>query len=318
MASTSYGYPGSVNAAALAIWLPNVSAAQYSVDGPEDCRVIIGSGDRGIQVKTGTIIGDGIYDIFNTTTNINLPAPSSGDVWHMVVNRRTWSSTPGASTSVFTTITGSATKGLPARNNNKGVQADQPVALVRVRAGSTSIQEIVDLRCWAHNGGVYAIDPLVMGYIDQPGTHLTIGEQTWVRKVSLSGSTYQASWQETTGSQSISLFGRSSQQIGNPSAPSGTQFLVQTGLENVTIDGNNFGKITWPNPFPNGLLSFIAMNADNTIFGDMTINQAGSQWGSSPGNKTYAAFRIYGNVGGVRSREHAGKTVKISYIAIGY
>lgn len=319
MADTSYGYPGSINAAALAKWIPNVAAAQYSVDGPGDCRVVIGTGDRVVQVKAGTIIGDGILDIFNSPTNLTLSAPSGTTTrWDMIVCRRTWSSTPGASTSVFTVIQGSATKGLPSRNNNKGVQSDQPIALCRVVGGQTAVQEIIDLRCFAHNGGVFALDELVMGYIDQPGTHLTVNDKSWIRKVTTSGSSNGTEWDEAPGSMSVSLYGRSSQQVGNPSAPGGSQFMIQTGLENVLIDANNFGRINWPKPFPNGLLTFIAMNADNTIFGDMTINQAGSQWGVSPGNKSYAAFRIYGNGAGGRTRDFAGKTVKISYIAIGW
>lgn len=318
MATTSYGYPGSINAAALAIWAPNVAGAQYSVDGPSDCKAIVGTGDRGIQIKTGTIIGDGIVDIFTTVTNLNLASVASGDRWDMIVCRRTWSSTPGASTSVFTIIQGSATKGLPSRNNNKGVQSDQPIALVRVRAGSTSIQEIVDLRCWAHNGGVYAMDELVKSYLDQPGTHLTIGEVSWVRIVSPGVTTNDVAWLQVGGSSSINLFNRGSQSIGNPSKSGTSGFLIQSGQELTTIESNDFGRLFFPTPFPNGLLTCFFQPAADNSFNDANIAIAGSDFSGSPANKTFVAFRLYGASGGTRHKDWDGATIRYNWLAIGY
>jgi len=318
MADTSYGYPGSIDAAGLAKWVPNVGAAQYFVTGANDAKVTLGSGDRGVSIRSGTVGGDGILDIFNGNTNLNLASVGSGSRWDMLVCRRTWSSTPGASTSNYTIIQGSATKGLPARNNNKGVQSDQPIALCRVTAGQTQVQEIVDLRCWAHNGGLYAKDELVKGYLDEPGTHLTIGDKTWIRTVSNGVSSDSVAWVEAGGANSINLYNRGSQMRGNPSV-SGTQgFLIQAGESFVSTDSNGFGKITWPTPFPNGVLTVQLMSSDDTLFNDANLVIPGSNWGAAPANKTFAVFNVYGASGGIRHKDWPNKTLRVTWFAIGY
>lgn len=318
MADTSYGYPGSVNAAALADWLPNVAAAQYSVAGANDAKVTVGSGDRGISIRSGTVIGDGILDIFNSNTTLNLAAVASGSRWDMIVLRRTWSSTPGASTSVYTIIQGSATKGLPARNNNKGVQSDQPIALCRVQSGSSTVQEIVDLRCWAHNGGLYAKDDLVKGYLDEPGTELTIGDKKWIRTVSNGTTSDSVSWIEAFGLTAVNLYNRGSQMRGNP-AVSGTKgFLMQAGESLVTTDSVGFARFYWPTPFPNGVLTVQLQPADDTMFNDMNCVIPGANWGNAPVNKTYCVFMIYGFGNGGRHNDWFNKTVRVTWFAIGY
>jgi hypothetical protein len=318
MADTSYGYPGSVDAAALAIWLPNVSAAQYSVDGANDCKVIEGSGDRGITIKPGTIVGDGIMDIFNSNTNLNLASVVAGSRWDMIVCRRTWSTTPGASTSVFTVIQGSATKGLPARNNNKGVLSDQPIALCRVQAGSTEVEEIIDLRCWAHNAGVYAIDELVKGYIDQPGTHLSVGPRNWVKIVNASNVSNSDSWVEAHGMDWINLYDRGSQMRGNPNKAGTKGFQMQAGESLVTTDSNGYGKLIYPTPFSNGVLTVQFQPAEDPRFNDMNVVIPGGDWGAQPSARFSCAFRIYGATNGVRHDNWPNKTVRIAWLAIGY
>ena len=317
MADTSYGYPGSVNAAALATWLPNVAAAQYCVNGPVSGRVIKNTtGDRGVTVLPGSLIGDGIYDIFNTGVNLNLASVSSGSRWDMIVLRRTWSS----KTSIYTIIQGSATKGLPARNNNKGVLTDQPIALCRVQAGSSTVQEIVDLRVWAHNGGCVANDELVKNYLDEPGTVLNINEDVWVKVITTTESSNSSSWMKLAGYGQLSLWGRGSQSKGNSTTPSdlGNAFLVQSGQSLVTTDANAFGRVFWPKQFPNGLLTCFFQPADDTQFNDLNICIAGSSWGTRPANEVYAAFRIYGARNGVRSNDWPNKQIRCNWLAIGY
>ena len=130
MADQHIGYPGTVNSAQLANWMPNVAAAQYSVEGLTHAQVVTNAiGSRGVTVKAGTVIGDGIMDVFENDTNLNLGSVASGspDRWDMIVLRRTWSATVGASTSIYTVIPGGPNKSLPSRNNNKGVLSDQPI-----------------------------------------------------------------------------------------------------------------------------------------------------------------------------------------------
>jgi len=322
MADQHIGYPGTVGASQLANWMPNVASAQYSVDGPLDCKVTTNTvGDRGVTVAAGTIIGDGILDVFEGGTNLNHTAVASGpDRWDMVVLRRTWSSTPGASTSIFTIIPGGPNRSLPARNNNKGVISDQPIALCRIKAGQSQVQEVVDLRCWAHNGGVYAMDELVMSYLDQPGTHLTVGTNAYVRTVAVSGSTNSATWTRVAGIDSVSLFGRGSQapNNANPGDVRESQYLIQAGFSYLTSDSNAFFRLTFPKPFPTGLLHVNVISADDTLHNDMTINGAGSAWGSTALHRTQFVFRIYGASGGVRTRNWPNKRILVSWMAIGY
>jgi len=322
MADQHIGYPGTVGASQLANWMPNVAAAQYSVDGPLDCKVTTNTvGDRGVTVAAGTIVGDGILDVFEGGNNLNFGAVASGpDRWDMVVLRRTWSSTPGASTSIFTIIPGGPNRSLPARNNNKGVIADQPVALCRIKAGQSQVQEVVDLRCWAHNGGVYAMDELVMNYLDQPGTHLTVGTNAYVRTVAVSGSTNTATWTRVAGIDSISLFGRSSQapNNANPGDVRDSQYLVQAGFVYITSDSNGFCRLTFPKPFPTGLLYCSVQGANDDMFNDINCVPAGASWGSTALHRTQVVFRIYGAAQGVRHRDWPNRRVLYTWMAIGY
>lgn len=173
MATKSFGYPGSVDAAALAVWLPMVSSGQYSVAGAGDWRVSARSGaDRGITIAKGTGAGDGIMDVVDADiNNLVLPAAASGGQWFMVVARRNWST----NATTFVVVAGTSEKKLPARQNNKGVLSDQPLALCRVLANSTVVSEFVDLRVWGRNGGQFALDELVKSYLTEIGTSLIIG-----------------------------------------------------------------------------------------------------------------------------------------------
>lgn len=315
-----YGYPGSVNAAAASLWLPNVGAAQYCVEGENSAKVIIsGSGDRAITVKAGSIIGDGILDVFDTDTALNLDAATSGDRWDMIVLRRTWSATPGLSTSVYTIIEGGPNKSLPARNNDPGVLSDQPVALCRVRAGQTAVQEVVDLRVWAHNGGAFALDELVKNYLDEPGTFLTIGTKSWVRRINAHATSNTSEWVDVPGMDQLALFGHGGPPMGmGAAAASQLNFLIQAGSDLVTTDANAYGRLNFPKPFPTGVLTVILTAGNDHEFADMNIATAGGDWGARPFNKDYVAFRIWGTKAGVRTRSWPSRTIRVNWIAIGW
>lgn len=275
MADQHIGYPGSVNASQLASWMPNVAAAQYSVEGLFDGQVVTNNvGDRGVTVKPGTIIGDGIMDVFTGNTNLNFGSVASGspDRWDMVVLRRTWNATVGASTSIYTIIPGGPNKTLPARNNNKGVLSDQPMALCRIKAGSTAVQEIIDLRCWASNGGVVAVHELVMTYLDQVGTSVIINGKEWCKIVSSdSSSTYWALRDDQTIVQ---------------------EGFVFLGPTNSAGDGSyNFST-----PFPNGVKS-IQITDYNRIYSFLGVVTIKIIEGSV--TKTGFKFRAYRNDGTV-------------------
>ncbi|SEE26936.1 hypothetical protein SAMN04489740_1007 [Arthrobacter alpinus] len=174
---TSYGYPGSINAAALATWLPAAAAARFSVAGVDDWRVTTQGGlDRGIRINAGTGTGDGIMDVTAEYETMALPLVESGSQWFLVVRRRNWSV---PATTVPMIIAGTSAKAIPARSNTPGVESDQPLALCRVQAGQTVVQEIIDLRCWAGNGGVVIADILARDYLARPGADVLLGSTTW-------------------------------------------------------------------------------------------------------------------------------------------
>lgn len=184
MAITSVGYAGTVSDEQWAKMVARVGSAFYSVDDFASFRVTAAAGTRMIQVATGGASGNGIYDLSSTVVTRPLDSVPSGIRWDLVVLRRTWAT----KTSDIIVIPGGSTKALPARSTTPGTIDDQPLALVRVAADSTAIQEVVDLRCAVHNGGAIAWDDLARSYLNQLGTDLLIGTTSWRRVTNASGS----------------------------------------------------------------------------------------------------------------------------------
>lgn len=315
MADQHIGYPGSVNSAQLATWIPNVGTAQYHVEGLEDGRVITnGVGDRGITVKKGTIIGDGIVDIFENDVNLNLASVASGspDRWDMIVLRRTWNATPGASTSVYTIIQGGPNRTLPARNNSKGVLADQPMALCRVRAGQTTVQEIVDLRCWAHNAGMSALDKLVMSYVDQLGSRIDFQGELWQLMPYQEGTVISSRWEQMSKLDHVQLGAIGSVLDGT--TPTDMPFSIQAGSTVTSSDGSGYARLNFG--FPNGLLTVLVFNGDGWAAPDTHYTGAGggSRWGSQgTGTKATFVYAVWGPNGLRTDFLH-----RANYIAIGW
>lgn len=181
----SYGYPverdangnvtNGITSAILASWLVTVAGARFSVMGEDDWKVSVQPGlDRGIRINAGTGVGDSVMDVFPDYDTRSLPAPAGASQYFLIAARRNW--TAPASTN-FVVIPGNATRALPLTGikNNPGQESDQPIALVRVLANQTVVQEIVDLRAWAGNGGVEAADILGREQLARPGAAVKIG-----------------------------------------------------------------------------------------------------------------------------------------------
>lgn len=324
MVDKHIGYPGTVNSAELAKWMPNVASCQYSVEGPSDAKVVTSDvGVRGLIIRSGTVIGDGIMDIFEADTPMNLAAVTTGSRWDMIVLRRTWSATVGTSTSIYTAIQGNANKTLPARNNNKGVISDQPIALCRVDAGKNAVQEIIDLRCWAHNGGVYAKSDLVRSYLYEPGTHLTIEGVSWVRRVANGLTADGEVWLQVGSVSAMNLFANGIGILGNAG---GNMFFTQAGSQVTKSDAQGYARITFPKPFPNGLLFVGGFNGDDWATGGGGIHFASAGTGANNtfgqaglGSKTEW---VYATLGQSPSTLIVGRKAnllhRINWIAIGW
>ena len=323
MADQHIGYPGSVSAAQLASWIPNVGSARYSVEDVTHGRVVANAvGDRGVTVLPGTVYGDGIMDVFENGTNLNFAAASS-ERWDMVVLRRTWNPTPGASTSVYTIIQGGPNRSLPARQNSKGSVSDQPMALCRIPAGSAVVTDIVDLRCWADNGGMVAISDLVLQYQDQVGTTISIGTELWERTltVPVGNALPVAYWHRIADAGTIQLYDWTDGVFGNASKTFPPQFKIQAGSQVLTTDSFGYGRITWPSKFPNGLLMCHLQNGDSWASGGgyPNVEGHGDFWGSSGGGGlTDVVFVFIGPGADGRMVMKPSTTCRINFIAIGW
>lgn len=237
IADTSLGYPGTVSPADVVRWLPEVAGASYSVRGPGDLRVTIkAAADRTVVVAPGSAAGGGVFDTWNTLAEIALPSvPTAGaSQWFMIIARRVY----GTNTTTLTYISGTAVRALPSRINNPGTQDDQPIALVRVVGGQASPAEIVDLRVWGSNGGLFARDELVLNYMDDLGTSLFVGGREFRRILDGNLTPQWLSYGARTydGTASIIAAGATHYQQGYPSQ---------------AITAREIGRFTIPDPgFP--------------------------------------------------------------------
>jgi hypothetical protein len=158
---------------------PPIGASTYGVMGGSDWKVTAVTGaDRTVSIAAGFGWGHGVTDRTTANETIQLDTVTSGSRWDLIVVRRDW--TPTAGESKFMKINGGSVKAIPGgRLSGAGAIDDQPLALVQVTAGQTQPTSIVDLRCWARNGGVVAKDDIAKGYLNDLGTELYINGIEW-------------------------------------------------------------------------------------------------------------------------------------------
>lgn len=183
MSITSVGYAGTVGDAQWAEMMPRLGAT-YSVNNYTSFRVTAAAGTRTVQVAAGSASGWGVYATSDSAQPLTLASVPSGTRWDMIVLRRNWATKE----TTIAVVQGGSAKALPGRNVTPGTLDDQPLALVRLAAGSTSIQEIVDLRCAANNNGLMAWDDLARSYLTYIGTSLRIDKINWYRMTDGNGS----------------------------------------------------------------------------------------------------------------------------------
>lgn len=318
MAITSTGYDGTIDEQAWAQMIPSVGSSEYGVEDFGDWKVTAVSGqDRTVSIAAGSGWGKGIYDVSTTNVTVQLATISSGSRWDMIVMRRDWSGAGGSSS--FTKIQGTASKSLPTKNTSPGTLDDQPLALVQVTAGQTQPTAIVDLRVWGGNGGMMAADTLAFGYLTRPGGQLTIGTNIYANTGVSAGTT--PSWRQVATINGISLFGVGPQVPGNPNPPAaGTGFLIQAGSWSGKTDANGFAKVVWPVPFPHSCLTAIPSNGNENAFYGMTLDAAGTAWGTHPINQTYGVWRPRQMTpsSGSGGQWVPNVSIRINYIAIGW
>lgn len=184
MAFTSVGYDGPIDERQWAELIPSVGSSTYGVKGAQDLQVTAVAGQaQMVSVAPGTAWGQGVMDTELANTTIQCDAIASGIRWDLIALRRDWQPSAGGP-SELVVVKGTTAKAIPAtRLNEPGVQDDQPLALVQWQAGKTDPVMIVDLRCWAGNGGLFAKDELVKTYLNKLGTRISIYGSDWLYTV---------------------------------------------------------------------------------------------------------------------------------------
>lgn len=262
MAFTSIGYDGTVNERQWAELVPSAGSSTYGIKDADDLKVTAVPGQPlMVSVASGTAWGHGVMDTEAANTTITCDSISSGTRWDLIALRRNWQPLAGGPTSAVK-VTGTAERKIPdAREDEPGVIDDQPLALVQWTAGQTQPTSIVDLRCWAGNGGLVANDVLALGYLAKLGASVTIAGIEWNYVV---GANDVPSWVKASEVGKIPVYGTSNARAGAV-PPAGTQFLVQAGTIVATSDGAGYGRITFPKPFPNGVIYARADNGDQGL-----------------------------------------------------
>lgn len=191
LADVNVGFKGQVSSAET----PTIfgKGSRYSVEGAGHLKVTIGGGgDRAVMVAAGTAWGDGVLSKFDTSTVLNASANATGsDRWDTVVIRREWTpaGTPTGTATLMILSGGTSRAISTARTTDRGMTtSDQPLALIRIASGAGTVAEVVDIRCWAGDGGLVAAHIDARQYLNDPGTRMRIGGDTWTRIINGSGS----------------------------------------------------------------------------------------------------------------------------------
>lgn len=315
---TSYGYGGYVASEASWSALAVSLGTEYGVVDAGDWKVTaVPSSDRTISVAVGKGWGKGVYDVSSASVQKTLTTVSAGFRWDLVVLRRDTSGA-GGSTSVVV-IEGGATTAVAfglrkAFDTGDGTKDDQPLAVVRVDAGSTNITSIIDVRVWQANAGAVATSELVKSYLAKPGTQVLVGTDLWSRTINVAGT---ASWQRTALLSPVNMLAAGNGLTGSP--PAGASFFMQGGTLVPTTDFAGYARITFPIPFPNGLLTFFLTNGDDAAGNALVFGASGSgvHGASAFGSRQDLVYRLWGPSNG-ESIVLANRAHRVNWAAWGW
>lgn len=150
----------------------------YGVYDADDFRVLTHpSIPNALTVKAGRAHGYGVADTAAEDQIVQCePLLGTGAVrWDLVTIRRNWQPLLGGP-STLKAVQGGTEPKIPAgRKVGPGIEDDQPIALAKWVGNQNTPSEIIDLRCWAGNGGVVAAHILALDYLARPGADVLIG-----------------------------------------------------------------------------------------------------------------------------------------------
>ncbi len=178
MALTSVFYDGVVTETDRA--KNRAGVPDYGVYGTEDFKVKPHpSIPYAVIVTKGKAHGWGVTDEAATDQVVQCGTIVSGVRYDLISVRRNWQPAAGGPSTLVATP-GSADPEIPAgRKTGPGVEDDQPIALVKWKAGLSAPEKIIDLRCWAGNSGMIAKDELALGYLASLGASVKINGNRW-------------------------------------------------------------------------------------------------------------------------------------------
>jgi hypothetical protein len=318
---TSAGVPASlVTEVKWAKAHPHIGSSAYGVVGATDLKVTAHpTTPYTVNVAPGSAWGHGVFDESDQTVTVTCAVPDAGTTrWDLICVRRDWGPAAGGPTTI-TSVEGGTVKTIPAaRNNTPGTLDDQPLQLVQWTAGQTQPTAMVDLRCWGGDGGLYAADDLARSYLTRLGTEVNIAGTVWAYTV---GANDTPTWVKAGEVGKIGLFGYGSALDGNPGAGK-ENFLVQAGTIVSDTDNSGYARITFPKPFPNGLLSIVLTNGDSSVdrqYGHVLVmSVSGAPWNT--GTRTDVVYSVFleDSAGTHRLYAAANTRHRVDYIAIGW
>ena len=334
MAIISVGYDGAVSESQWSDMIKKVGSAEYGVVGQNDWKITPVTGaDRTISIAPGKGWGHGVFDENTAPVQIQLDPVVSGTRYDLIVMRRDWTAAGGSST--FVKVNGTSEVKIPiGRTKGPGVIDEQPIALIQVNAGQTAPGAIRDLRVWAGNGGMVMWHDLCLGYLESIGTQIMdCGNGKKYQRVL--GADGNPLWTTAVEDGYIPLSGFGATLAGGiPSVfteagvAKAPNFLVQAGTMVQHFDGSGYARITFPKPFPNGLLYVSGFNGDDwATGGSMTFASAGSVWGAEGFGHRHSwvytgraqEASLNGNGSLVMGRAWpAGRLHRINWLAIGW
>ncbi|WP_455833752.1 hypothetical protein [Pseudarthrobacter siccitolerans] len=296
--------------------------SEYGVYGNEDFRVTAHpSIPYAVLVKKGRAHGHGVTDEAEIDQVVNCPSLATGFRWDLIVIRRNWQPELGGPSTLEVIEAGTEAQIPTDRKVGPGVEDDQPIALVKWQGGVSAPVEFRDLRVWSNNAGMFAVDPMVRQYLATIGTEVNISGEVWsYQRLSAT----DADWVKTSQISRIPLFGANGRtdgpMNGDAVIEAGNHFLIQAGSSVGYTDGSGYGRITWPKPFPNGVLTVLLSNGDSWATGGrvhFAVEGNGTFWGpSGGGSKNDVVYISMDSSKGGASRPNM--LHRINWIAIGW
>jgi hypothetical protein len=294
---------------------PHIGSSIYGVDGIGDFQVTAhASTPLAVNVAAGKAWGWGIFDESDATVTLVCDPPPAGSTrWDLICLRRDWTADVGGPTTVAV-VQGGTSRVVPAgREDTPGTIDDQPLALVQWTSGSTQPTSIVDLRIWGGDGGLYAKDPLVRTFLSRIGTEVNVAGILWQQTIGAGDIPW---WTRVSEVEKVSLFGTSGAVLQGSITAGQTGFYMQAGTYVGHTDSAGYGRVTFPRPFPNGLLTVVLVNGDSSIDRargtTLTPAIAGAPWNN--GTKVDFIYTLMNSEASMMGNTLA----RINWIAIGW